>query len=191
MGEEKPYKNLAKKVAVNTVLLLTATGVAGAYVLQFFGISIEVLQLMGGSVLVAMGWAMLNKQEEKRDAKDPNIRQAAEECVAKYWESRAFYPLTFPITVGPGSIAIILTLSVQAKSLLLTERLFALMGLFLSLIALAVMIYLFYAYAPSAAKRLSPGVVQGFMRVIAFLLLCIGAQIAWNGLRSLLMSVRQ
>jgi len=190
LGEEKPYKHLARKVAVNTVILLTVTAIAGPRVLQFFGISIEILQLMGGLVLVALGWRMLNRQEGKQDSEDPHIRQAALDCVTNYWESRAFYPLTFPITVGPGSIAIMLTLGVQAQGLQLRDHLWALLGLILSLIVMSVLIYFFYAYAPKAAQRLSPSVVQGFMRVVAFLLLCIGGQIAWNGLHTLLNSMR-
>ena len=190
LDKEEPYKNLARKVAVNTVLLLTVAGLAGPYLLHFFGISIEILQLMGGLVLVAMGWGMLNKQEVKQDSDDPHVRQAAVACVTKYWESQAFYPLTFPITVGPGSVAVMLTLGVQARGLLLPERLWALAGLILSLIAMSVLIYFFYAYAPVAAEKVPPSVAQGFMRVVAFLVICIGGQIAWNGLHPLLNSIR-
>ena len=184
----KPYKILAKKISINTFLFLAVAGLAGPYVLGFFGISIDILQLMGGSVLVAMGWMMLNKQEDKHNSKDAGIQQAAEVCAAHYWESRAFYPLTFPITVGPGSLTVMLTLSGAAKELVLTDRLFAFAGLFLSLILMSILIYLFYAFAPRAEKWIPAGAVQGVMRVIAFLLLCIGGQIAWHGLQSLLKS---
>jgi multiple antibiotic resistance protein len=185
----KPYKALAKKISINTAIFLTVTGMAGPYVLEFFGISMEILQLMGGSVLVAMGWMMLNKGEDKRDSEHPDIRQAAEVCAANYWESRAFYPLTFPITVGPGSLAVMLTLSSEAKGLALTDRLFAFAGLLLSLVLMSILIYVFYAYAPRAAKWIPAGALQGVMRVVAFLLLCIGGQIAWHGLQALLKSV--
>ena len=190
LDDQTPYKTLARKVAFNTALLLTVTGLVGPYILHFFGISIEILQLMGGLVLVAMGWAMLNKQEGKQESNDPHVRRAAVVCVTKYWESQAFYPLTFPITVGPGSVAIMLTLGVQARSLLLTERLSAFAGLLLSLIVMSVLVYFFYAYAPMAAQKVSPSVVQGFMRIVAFLLICIGGQIAWNGLHTLFNSIR-
>jgi multiple antibiotic resistance protein len=189
LGNLKPYKTLARKISVNMFLFLAVAGLAGPYVLEFFGISIEILQLMGGLVLVAMGWSMLNKQEDKRDSAEPGIRQAAELCAANYWDSRAFYPLTFPITVGPGSLAVILTLSGAAKGLALTDRLFAFAGLFLSLVLMSVLIYLFYAYAPRAAKWIPAGAAQGVMRIVAFLLLCIGGQIAWHGLEALLKSV--
>jgi multiple antibiotic resistance protein len=185
----KPYKFLAKKIAINTFAFLAFTGFAGPYVLQFFGISIELLQLMGGSVLVAMGWNMLNKQGEQKETTNPDVRQAAEVCAANYWESQAFYPLTFPMTVGPGSVAVMLTLSGQAKGLVLTDRVGAVAGLFLTLIAMSLLIYVFYAYAPRAAKWVPPAAAQGILRVVAFLVLCIGGQIAWHGLRALLASL--
>ena len=185
----RPYRSLAKKISMNTMFFLAVAGLAGPYVLEFFGISIEILQLMGGSVIVGMGWMMLNKQENKPDSKDPEIRKAAEVCAANYWDSRAFYPLTFPMTVGPGSFAVMLTLSSEAKGLPLTERLWAFAGLLLALTLMSVLIYLFYAYAPRAAKSFPAAAIQGVMRVVAFLLLCIGGQIAWHGLESLLKSV--
>lgn len=185
----RPYRTLAKKISINTMFFLSVAGLAGPYVLEFFGISIEILQLMGGFVIVAMGWMMLNKQEHKPESKDPEIRQAAEVCAANYWDSRAFYPLTFPMTVGPGSFAVMLTLSSEAKGLPLYERLWAFAGLVLALILMSVLIYLFYAYAPHAVSWIPAAAIQGIMRVIAFLLLCIGGQIAWHGLQSLLKSI--
>ena len=189
LANVRPYRTLAKKISINTMFFLAVAGLAGPYVLEFFGISIEILQLMGGSVIVAMGWMMLNKQENKPDSNDPEIRQAAEFCAANYWDSRAFYPLTFPMTVGPGSFAVMLTLSSEAKGLPLTERLWAFGGLLLALALMSVLIYLFYAYAPRAAKLVPAAAIQGVMRVVAFLLLCIGGQIAWHGLQLLLKSV--
>ena len=171
------------------MIFLAAAGLGGPYVLEFFGISIDILQLMGGLVIVAMGWMMLNKQEDDPDSKDPDIRHAAAVCAANYWDSRAFYPLTFPMTVGPGSFAVMLTLSSEAKGLPITERLWAFAGLLVALVLMSVLIYFFYAYAPHAAKWIPAVAVQGVMRVVAFLLLCIGGQIAWHGLQSLLRSI--
>jgi multiple antibiotic resistance protein len=190
IGETKPYKVLARKIAVNTTLFLTAVALTGPYVLQFFGISIEILQFVGGAVVAAMGWQLLNKSEVTRETRDPSMVQAAQDCVATYWQSQAFYPLTFPITVGPGSVALTLALSAQAKSLAPSERIPAFAGLFVCVAVLSVMVYVFCAYAPVAAKRFPAPVVHGVLRVIAFLLICIGAQIAWRGLHSLLLAAR-
>jgi hypothetical protein len=77
-----------------------------------------------------MGWQLLNKPEEMRETRNPSMAQAAQDCVATYWQSQAFYPLAFPFTVGPGSVAVMLALSAQAKSLATSERIPAFGGLF-------------------------------------------------------------
>src|SRR5215470_4318552 len=130
VGEDKPYKLLAKKIATNTTLFLITVALTGPYVLQFFGISVEVLQLVGGAVIAAMGWDLLNKAAGEKQTNDPSIRRAAEDSVANFWQSKVFYPLTFPITVGPGSVAVMLTLSTQAKALQFSGRIGAFLGLF-------------------------------------------------------------
>jgi multiple antibiotic resistance protein len=106
IGEDKPYKLLARKFSINTTLFLAIVALTGPYVLQFFGISVEVLQVVGGAALAAMGWRLLNKAEGEKQMSDPNLRRAAENCVANFWQSNVFYPFTFPLTVGPGSVAV-------------------------------------------------------------------------------------
>ena len=188
LGEEKPYKLLAKKIAVNTTLFLVAVALTGPYVLQFFGISIEVLQFVGGAVIAAMAWGLLNKATGEKQMNDPSIRRAAQDSVANFWQSKVFYPLTFPITVGPGSVAVMLTLSAQAKTFQFSGQIGAFLGLFGCVALLSFMVFVFYAYAPFAAKKIPPALANGVLRIIAFLLICIGVQIALHGLRSLLAS---
>lgn len=182
--EARPYKVLAARMAINMTLFLAVVALAGPYVLQFFGISVEVLQLVGGAVLAALGWQLLNQPDAKRATDDPGVRIAAEDCVTK-WQSKAFYPLTFPVTVGPGSVAVTLTLSAQAKSLDIAARIPAFVGLFTCVLVLSAAIYVCCAYAPFVASRAPSGLVHGFLRIIAFLLICIGVEIAWHGLRAL------
>jgi multiple antibiotic resistance protein len=190
VGKAKPFKVLAWKIGINMVLFLAVVALVGPYVLQFFGISIEILQLVGGLVLAAMGWQLINRPDEMRHMKDSGVRKLAEACVASYWKSRSFYPLTFPITVGPGSVAIMLTLSAQARSLDIRGRIFAFAGLFVCALALSVMIYIFCAYAPLAAERFPLATIRGVLRIVAFLLICIGAQIAWHGMHTMLLATK-
>jgi multiple antibiotic resistance protein len=90
VDEAKAYKVLARKIAINTTLFLAVVVLAGPYVLQFFGISVEILQLVGGVVLAAMGWQFLNKPEGTRNARDSSVVQGIQVCAVKYWQSRAF-----------------------------------------------------------------------------------------------------
>jgi multiple antibiotic resistance protein len=189
VGNSAPYKVLARKIAINTTLFLTVVTLTGPYVLHFFGISIEILQFMGGSILVAMGWQLLNKPDTVNTVRDPALTDAAHACVANYWQSRAFYPFTFPITVDPGAVAVMLTLSAQAKGLEAGKRLPALGGLLVCVLLLSALVYVFYAYAPAAAKLFPAPIVKGGLRIVAFLLMCIGAEIVWHGLRSMVSTV--
>jgi multiple antibiotic resistance protein len=79
-----------------------------------------------------MGWNLLNQPAKEQQINDPGIRRAAQGCIANCWQSKVFYPLTFPITVGPGSIAVMLTLSAQANILQFSHRISAFLGLLLS-----------------------------------------------------------
>lgn len=186
--ESNSFKVLAKKIAINTALLLVIVALAGPYVLQFFGISVEVLQVAGGAVLAAMGWGLLNQPASEPRIGDPRIRTAAQECVANSWQSQVFYPLTFPITAGPGSLAVMLTLSAQANSLQFHDRIWAFVGLLLCVALLSAMVFVCYAYAPIIAGMVSPALIHGVLRIIAFLLICIGVQISWHGMRALLVA---
>ena len=82
-----------------------------------------------------------------------------------------------------------LTLSVHAKHPTITDTVLAYVGLFIAAIALSGSIYFCYAYAPKISRAISPSTAHGILRIIAFILLCIGVQIAWNGLSALLSTV--
>jgi multiple antibiotic resistance protein len=104
----------------------------------------------------------------------------------KSFESSTFYPLMFPITAGPGCLVVMLTLSAHTmERQAITETVLAHVGLMLAVLLLSALVYVCYGYAPQVARRISPSTVHGILRVIAFILLCIGVQIAWNGFEAL------
>jgi multiple antibiotic resistance protein len=189
------YRSLARKIAINTVIFLAVIELVGSALLGFFGISLPIMQFSGGIVIAMIGWSFLNQQDsgpsqDKTDAADAAAPTITRSEISSLQE-KAFYPLTFPITAGPGCIVIMLTLSVHAKHPTVSETVLSYVGLFIAAIALSVSIYFCYAYAPKIARTISPSTVHGILRVIAFILLCIGVQIAWNGLSDLLKTVLQ
>jgi multiple antibiotic resistance protein len=182
-AEHATMKVLARKIAFNTVWFLLIVQITGSYVLRFFGISLPVVQVAGGLVLAAMGWTLLNKEDSPSAAATP--APASPESV----EDKLFYPLTFPITAGPGSIVVALTLSAHASKPPLVNSIFAQLGLLISTVLIGIVIYFSYAYANRIAAKLSPSVTHGILRVISFILLCIGGEIMWSGIQSLLESI--
>jgi multiple antibiotic resistance protein len=180
VGDEPPevFRQLARKVAISTVLFLLIIELAGATLLNFFGISLPVVQFAGGLVVAAMGWQLLNEQTKSETATKSQAAEAGTGPLA----DKVFYPLTFPITAGPGCIVVTGTLVAHASRYTTVQNVFAHLGIALAIVALGVLIWLSYAYAPKITEKIAPQTVHGILRVIAFILLCIGAQISWNGL---------
>jgi multiple antibiotic resistance protein len=185
------YRSLARRVAINTILFLTVIDLVGSAMLRFFGISLPIVQVSGGMVIAAIAWSLLNQQST-----DPNSdkMQAAKQLQAAddlsgELHQKTFYPFTFPITAGPGTIVVMLTLSAHIPQKPISESLLSHAGLMTAVVVLSAIVYFSYAYAPNIARRISPSTAHGILRVIAFILLCIGVQIAWNGLAALLPAV--
>ena len=187
IGSASPAKarNLARRVAVATTLFLGVIELVGATLLHFFGISLPVVQLAGGLVLAAMGWGLL---QEKDSGDEEAAAQHAQDKRGSL-EDKIFYPLTFPITAGPGCIVVILTLGAHASRNEVFHDVLAHLGITAAILAISITVLLSYTYAPAIAQKIAPQTVQGILRVIAFVLLCIGVQIAWNGLESMVKSM--
>lgn len=175
------FRTLARKIAFSTGLFLLAMDLAGAAVLKLFGISLPVVQLAGGLVLAAMGWNLLNKKEAP-DQQDTAPHPADLGAL----RGKIFYPFTFPVTAGPGVLVVMLTLSAHASKGTLTQAVFAHLGVLTGMALMCLAVFIFYAYAPVITARVSASTAHGILRVIAFILFCIGVQIAWNGLSALL-----
>jgi multiple antibiotic resistance protein len=176
------YRTLAHKIAINTTIFLLAILAMGTALLNFFGISLPVMQVAGGFVLAAMGWSLINQGESGK--KEMEI--VADSAQLESLKQKVFYPLTFPITVGPGCIVVVVTLSahVSTKGMLPTIAAYA--GIVTAVLFLSVAVYVCYGYAPAIMTRVSPQTVNGIVRVLAFVLLCIGVQIMWTGVEGLL-----
>jgi multiple antibiotic resistance protein len=175
-------KGLARRIALDSFLLLVGSYFVGTYILAFFGISLPVVQVGGGMVLVAMGWATLMEDDEGCD------KSARKSIEPQEVFNRAFYPLTLPLTVGPGSISVAVTLGANAArnhTLHPLTILTALVGF--ALIALS--IFLCYGFADRLARTLGRTGMTVVTKLSSFLLVCIGVQIGWNGIKELLESV--
>ncbi len=174
---------LARAIAVNGLVLMVASIFIGTHVLGFFGISLPVVQVGGGLVVVSTGWALLRRSDDgdaNQDAKKP--------CNEASYMRRAFYPLTMPLTVGPGSIAVAITLGAnRTEGAEWHWPLIA--GLLIGALVIAASIYLSYRFAEVIAQALGDNAMNVIIRLSSFILVCIGVQISWNGLSALLGSV--
>jgi len=172
---------LALRVALNGFFLLLGSLFVGSHVLEFFGITLPVVRIAGGMVVTAFGWRLLH---EGGAAETEQSGGAAGHPVAA---TDAFYPLTMPLTVGPGSISVAITLGSQRPKGATDLAHLALLGgsAVAALLAIALTIYVCYRFAERTAALLGERGTNVLVRLSAFILLCIGIQIIWNGYSAL------
>jgi len=186
----KVYRSLARRIAMNNVVFLAVIELLGATILNFFGISLPIVQLAGGIVIAAMGWSVLNEKDGRESSRSRKELTAAEdEAWAEHLEKKAFYPFTFPVTSGPGTLVAMLTLTAHIAKGTIAKNILAHAGVFLAVVVLSLLVYFCYAYAPKINRVIPENTAHGILRVMAFILLCIGVQIAWNGISVLLIEV--
>jgi multiple antibiotic resistance protein len=179
------YKRLARKIAVNNVIFLLIIEVLGSTILHFFGISLPIVQLSGGIVITSIGWGILNQNDSTEMARQKSEQVVlTEDSMETSLDNKAFYPFTFPVTSGPGTLVVMLTLSARSGEAI-SQTLLHDAGILLAVVLLSAAVWLCYAYAPRITKMISPTTAHGILRVMGFIVVCIGVQIAWNGLATL------
>jgi len=174
---------LARKVAVNSFILMVASFLVGTHILRFFGISIPVIQVGGGLIVVANGWALLTRKDEP-DRSGPSLRQINPTDIFR----SAFYPLTMPLTVGPGAISVAITLGANEQRGV--ANLLLILAAIVGAAVVAAAILLCYGFADRLAAVIGESGMSITLRLSSFLLVCIGVQIIWNGLSALIRALQ-
>jgi multiple antibiotic resistance protein len=170
---------LAGRIAFNVFVILVVSMFVGSHILSFFGLSLPIVQLGGGLLITSIGWRLLNQADPAPAVSDAPTWPPEELA------GRAFYPLTLPLTVGPGSISVSITLGANTpRAGAAGWALSVSMVVGVALIALS--IYFCYRYAETISRVLGRTGTSVFLRLSAFISLCIGVQITWNGLVALI-----
>ncbi|MBI4804648.1 MAG: MarC family protein [Desulfovibrio sp.] len=179
---ENDRRALARRVAVNSFFLLLCALFVGSHVLEFFGITLPILRIAGGAVVTAFGWKLLHAGERIQDHKTPGSTGIPVSM------ADSFFPLTLPLTVGPGSLSVAITLGSRRPISSMDIPHFTLLGssAILGIAAIAVTIYVSYRFAKQIVAALGENGTNVMLRLSAFILLCIGMEIVWTGYRELM-----
>ncbi|HWA80918.1 MAG TPA: MarC family protein [Acetobacteraceae bacterium] len=179
---EAERRALAFEVARYGFFLLVGSLFFGANVLGFFGVSLPAVRVAGGLAVSAFGWRLLESGGSIDGGR--NTRTRSNET----GPPDAFYPLTMPLTVGPGSISVAITLGAE-RPLLRQDPLdlaFFVATALAAIGALSVTIYLCYRFAERTVAILGERGTNVMLRLAAFIMLCIGIQIIWSGVSAVL-----
>ena len=173
---------LAGKIAFYSLIVMLVALWGGAYVLNFFGISLSALRISGGLVVAINAWSLLQAPETTEARKQ---QQAAE---AEGIDAVAFFPLTIPFTTGPGTMSVAIALGSNRPSTG-PDVLSFVLGASAAAVVVALIIWVAYAFADRLAAMLGRSRAQVVTRLAAFLLLCVGTQIAMSGIAEFVRSL--
>jgi multiple antibiotic resistance protein len=173
-------RQLARQVAINCWFVLVASLFIGTYVLDLFGISLPIVRIGGGLLVAASGWRMLNRSDD--DEVQLAVKRSSQRIPLSEAEvmRRSFFPITFPLTTGPGTIAASIAIGAglpRQPALFVANALAVTLGASLTV----AVIYLVYRHAPALLAKLGEVGSLVMTRLLAFVLLCIGISIMWAG----------
>ncbi len=176
---------LARRIARNMVWLMTGSMLVGSYVLDFFGISLPIVRVGGGLILASVAWRLLGATPGTPDSR----AGLAEAFTPDHAVRQSFYPLTFPISCGPASISVAITVGVALHDVKLVMSLARMGGAVLALALIGLLLYFAFRYGQHFLRLIGDAGTAVFLRLTAFILLCLGVQIVWEGLRELLIEI--
>jgi multiple antibiotic resistance protein len=181
--DPKVRAHVSRWVAIYAFCIVSASLYVGAYVLSFFGISIPVLRVAGGIIVSMSGWRMLTEP----DATEQRRSEAPYPRIIDVPPARlAFYPLTMPLTTGPGTISVAISIGAGRPSGFHAASLEFFVETLLAVVVLALLVYGLYRNSARLADLIGGTGTTIIVRLSAFLLFCIGIQVFWNGAAELL-----
>ncbi|WP_420963502.1 MarC family protein [Brucella sp. IR073] len=173
---------IAWRVAVSGFVLLGVSVLAGSHILEFFGLSLPAVRIAGGIVISIMGWRLLDSGDGSTDGEIESSK-TDQGALAK-----TFYPITMPMTFGPGSIAVAIALGTQRSNMLhnFDRAVIQDLSICAGLLAICATVYLAYANADVLKRVLGENGTNVLLRLAAFIILCIGIQMIWVGIADLI-----
>jgi multiple antibiotic resistance protein len=183
-ADNKTRRVLARQIAINSFVLMMVILLGGLFIMKLFGITIPVVQMCGGAMILTMGWRSLNRDDSVNESDQKTYIKS--QIQRSDYQSKIFYPYTFPFTIGPGSIAITLTISAESITNTPGDDMIQYLAATLALLLIALTIYICYSSANYFMSKVHEQMRRVIMKILSFVLLCIGGQIIFNGLTEFL-----
>lgn len=165
-------RKLAIKIVIFSAAMSAAIVLGGKAILGFFGISIADFRVAGGMVLTTIAWSMLNGSQH-----ESHSGNATEQKSMKDLASLAFYPMTFPMIVGPGTIATIIIFTSHAKTMTDMMAIGGVLG------AILAMLFVVLFFASTIGQHLSQTLRSIVTRLMGMILLAIAVDMVIGGLK--------
>ena len=176
-------RSIVRRIAVNYLLIGIGSLAIGHFVLSLFGLSLPIVQLGGGLLIckTALQW-LGDSDASTGSAPDKSVDPIS----VRNLESRVFYPITFPISIGPGSISVIFTLmaSVNIKDglgkIIINYAVIAFVIFLMCLI-----LYVILSQGQKITKKVGVTGTMIINKMVAFFTFCVGIQIIAEGIEKI------
>lgn len=172
------YRNQTlRKAIVYMTLILTLFFIAGTYIMNFFGISLEGMRIAGGMMIMQAAFGMLSPNQQGRKLSEADVD------AAKSKADVSFSPLAMPLLSGPGSIAVVLGFSASVSGI--SNYIYIIAAIFLT----SVTAYIILRISPKFVLLLGRSGLVAMTRLMGFIVLSIGVQFIINGIIPLIKSL--
>ena len=172
-------------LAVGSYCFFLITGIllVGPLIIAFFGISIPIIQLAGGLLVCHTTWGMLNVQPKvsRAEVKESDAQKSASDI--------AFFPLTMPLTVGAGSIAMTMAIASDIERTALLPSVVDYLSAIAGILGVSLTILICYRFADKIFHKLGTTGTNVVTKLSAFIILAVGVNIIWDGVRTLILNL--
>ncbi len=182
-------KKAVKRITLYAFSICTVSLFAGHYILELFGISIPVIQLAGGIMICKMGWDFLSDKNKSEDSGNDET-SPVNVSEFKQLEDKLFYPITFPVTTGAGTMSVLFTLSAHSSANDFKSYSFNTGAILLAIIVMCILVYVFYLNTKRIIRHLGGSGEKIVNRITSFLIFCVGLQIAVSGIIALVQNYK-
>lgn len=176
----KERVSVVKRIVLYAFLICTIALFTGHWILELFGLSVPIIQLAGGIMICKIGWEFLASDKTDTPTQTPEDNPAMNSLSGL--ENKIFYPITFPVTTGAGTLAVLFTLSTKVEVTDISQYLVNIGALMVSILLMCILIFLFYTNANRLINYMGSHNEKIINRLMAFLIFCVGLQIAVDGI---------
>ncbi len=162
-------RDIALKGTITAMLMLIVFAFMGSLIFNFFGITVEAFQIMGGILFFRSGLRMLEAQVGRTRT------TPMEQEESQSHDDIAISPIGIPLIAGPGAITAAMLLSSQ------TPAIYSYFSLIAAILVVLSFVYLILRNGDRIMKAIGYTGMRIIQRIMGLLLLVIAVQFVING----------
>ncbi len=181
----KLRKKFVRRTSIYAVCVLIFFLLIGGSILNFFGISTDIVKIAGGIIVFKSGWQTLNSEPKLKPAVNKNLVAHENE-----YEDISFIPMTILLSAGPGSIAIILGLAAEAGESFDWQTGTNLLAVATAILIVGASLYLCLRFSNLLLLALKETGIKALSRLLGLFILAVGVKLILNGLADWVANIR-